>query len=137
MRRTETATDTSTSQTSVEDWLVAFQSALQQSDGPAIEQLFATDGSWRDALAFTWSLRTFVGLPEITAALTRASDAIAPVRISLKDEPAPRVVRRAGQECIEAFFELETAVGAGAGVVRLVPDDGGTGARAWTLFTAL
>src|SRR5262249_61020058 len=50
---------------------------------------------------------------------------------------APRNVRRAGTDAIEAIFGFETAEGCGSGVLRLTPDadDGGT-VKAWTLLTA-
>jgi putative flavoprotein involved in K+ transport len=52
------------------------------------------------------------------------------------ERAAPRRVRRAGTDCIEAIFEFETAVGRANGVVRLVEEADGAW-RAWTLLTTL
>src|SRR5262249_56123707 len=51
---------------------------------------------------------------------------------------APRNVRRAGTDTIEAIFSFETAQGRGTGVLRLTPDGNDRNAfKAWTLLTAL
>jgi len=51
---------------------------------------------------------------------------------------APRNVRRAGTDAIEAVFGFETVEGRGSGVLRLTSDaDDGNTVKAWTLLTAL
>jgi hypothetical protein len=47
-------------------------------------------------------------------------------------------VTRAGTNNVEAIFKVETAIGRGSGIVRLVPDPSdGDRLKAWTLLTAL
>ncbi len=120
----------------VEDWLAQFERALAQGGDAQLARLLAPESYWRDALAFTWDIRTFKGADAIARELNaRASGAhgfaLDPERI------APRRVTRAGTAAIEAIFRFETAQGRGSGVVRLVSDPAGNSAKAWTLFTAL
>ncbi|MGE0254926.1 MAG: flavin-containing monooxygenase [Alphaproteobacteria bacterium] len=123
--------------TMTQRWLAAFEAALVRGDATALAALFAPDGHWRDLLALTWRVGTLSGAPAIATALTggdrlAATDfAIAPGRTP------PRRVTRAGVETIEAIFRFHGAAGPGEGVVRLLPGDAATPARAWTLLTAL
>jgi cation diffusion facilitator CzcD-associated flavoprotein CzcO len=123
-------------ESSAEEWLAQFQSALGQSGEAALKALFHPDSHWRDVLALTWELRTVSGRDAILKELTAHAQA-APTgfRIAL-DRAAPRRVKRAGAEVIEAIFAFETAVGRGSGVLRLTPAADGT-LKAWTLLTAL
>jgi cation diffusion facilitator CzcD-associated flavoprotein CzcO len=118
-------------------WMKSFGEALQANDAAAAAGHFAAGGHWRDVLAFTWRLQTESGRAAIEAALaptlarTRADHFHMPAGRS-----APRRVRRAGTDCIEAIFEFETAVGRANGAVRLVEETDGAW-RAWTLLTTL
>jgi putative flavoprotein involved in K+ transport len=118
-------------------WLTAFSKALQSSDAAKAAESFAPDGHWRDVLAFTWRLQTESGRAAIEAALATTLSRTAPHDFRIPDgRSAPREVRRAGTDCIEAIFEFETAFGHANGVVRLV--EGGDGVfRAWTVLTTL
>jgi cation diffusion facilitator CzcD-associated flavoprotein CzcO len=119
-------------------WLRSFGDALQSGDAAAAAAHFAVDGHWRDVLAFTWRLQTESGTAAIESALaptlarTRPRDFHIPAERS-----APRRVRRAGVDCIEAIFEFETDFGRANGVVRLVEDPADGVWRAWTLLTTL
>ena len=54
------------------------------------------------------------------------------------DRWPPRLVERAGEACIEAILAFRTAVGQGAGLLRIQCTDAADGPpRAWTLLTAL
>jgi cation diffusion facilitator CzcD-associated flavoprotein CzcO len=125
-------------QETVLSWLRSFGDALQSGDAAAAAAQFAVDGHWRDVLAFTWRLQTESGAAAIEAALaptlarTRPRDFHIPAERS-----APRRVRRAGVDCIEAIFEFETDFGRANGVVRLVEDAVDGAWRAWTLLTTL
>jgi len=117
-------------------WLDSFARALAARDAAALAGLFTADGHWRDVLAFTWDIDTHSGRAAIEAALgprlapTAAKDVHIPPQ-----RTAPRFVRRAGTDCVEAIFEFDTAFGHAAAVARLV-EQGGTW-RAWTLLTTL
>ena len=119
-----------------ERWLMSFDRALQAADAAAVAGLFATDGHWRDVLAFTWLIQTATGPAAIEAALAPVAAAARARHVHRPDDRSPpRRVRRAGTDCIEAIFEFETAVGRAGGVVRLVEEDGAW--KAWTLLTTL
>ena len=119
-------------------WLKSFGDALQSGDAAAAAAHFAVDGHWRDVLAFTWRLQTESGVAAIEAALAPTLARIRPRDFHIPAErSAPRRVRRAGTDCIEAIFEFETDFGRANGVVRLVEDPADGAWRAWTLLTTL
>ena len=118
-------------------WLAALDSALSRPT--IIPSLFHPDGHWRDVLAFTWDIETHTGRAAIDAALRRALPTAQPRNFRLAEgRTPPRVVRRAGVDCIEALIAFDTAAGPGVGVLRLVDDPADpTRKLAWTLLTAL
>ena len=120
-------------------WLAGFEQALAARDDTSLEALLRADAHWRDLLAFTWQVETVSGAQKIAAAFRRhGADkgargfAIDPARTP------PRVVTRAGENVIEAFFRFETVCARAQGLVRLdlQPRPGGVH-RAWTLFTTV
>jgi cation diffusion facilitator CzcD-associated flavoprotein CzcO len=124
-------------QETVFSWLQSFGDALQSADSAAAAAHFSADGHWRDVLAFTWRLATASGVAAIEAALAPTLARTRPRDFNIPAErSAPRRVRRAGTDCIEAIFEFETAFGHANGVVRLVEETDGAW-RAWTLLTTL
>jgi len=119
------------------DWLTRLEGAPSHSSSKPLEDLFLSDGYWRDALALTWSLQTFMGGATIADHLWNRVKAAGLASLELDlSAPAPQHVERVGRSCIEAFFTLETTVGRGRGILRLVAEGGQTW-RAWTLLTAL
>src|SRR4051794_28659034 len=84
-------------------WLTLFGEALQSGDAAAAAGCFASDGHWRDVIAFTWRIQTASGPAAIETALaptlvrTRPSGFHIPANRS-----QPRRERRAGTDCIEA-----------------------------------
>jgi cation diffusion facilitator CzcD-associated flavoprotein CzcO len=120
-------------------WLTAFDKALRAQNAAAAAALFLPDGHWRDVLAFTWRLQTVSGA---TAIENGFRDTLAETRPRALRYPegrtAPRRVRRAGRDIIEAIIEFETAHGMANAVVRLSTEGEPAGtARAWTLLTSL
>src|SRR5581483_3871305 len=110
--------------------------ALQSADAAGAARQFASEGHWRDVLAFTWRIGTETGVAAIEAALAPTLARTKPRRFHIPAERSPaRRVRRAGVDCIEAIFEFETAAGRANGVVRLIEEDGDW--RIWTLLTTL
>lgn len=120
-------------------WLAAFGNAVASADANRLKPLFQADSHWRDVLAFTWHLTTVNGRDALTAAILTHQSACKAADFALDlDRTAPRLVRRAGVEAIEAIFKFETPIGRGSGLFRLV-QDGTTenGLIGWTLHTAL
>ena len=120
-------------------WLGAFETALASQDAEKIGALFHDDCHWRDVLAFTWHFTAVEGRENVAARLAAEQEHAAAhgFHLPLGRKP-PRKVRRVGIDCIEAIFEFETAVGRGAGIIRLSPTpDGGDDMKAWLISTTL
>jgi hypothetical protein len=114
--------------TVVSHWLASFESALARGAETALAALFRPESHWRDLLALTGRIRTTSGREAIVAALKGRQAhgfGIDPQRT------APRLVTRAGEQCVEALYRFETPQGPASGVLRL------QGEKAWTLLTAL
>src|SRR5437588_12892814 len=104
------------------DWLATFEKALAGGDDVLLKTLFHPESHWRDVLALTWHIRTVNGLQAVLAELKAHAGRAHPS--GFRTDPqrtAPRHVRRAGADAIEALFRFETDAGRGSGVLRLVP----------------
>jgi cation diffusion facilitator CzcD-associated flavoprotein CzcO len=121
------------------EWLENFEKAISRADVSTLENLFLQESYWRDALALTWQLETFVGPSVISKALATAASRVAArsFEIDTSDQP-PQSVVRVDKEIIEAFFTFETEIGRARGIVRLAVDDQDNETpKAWTFFTEL
>ena len=119
-------------------WLAAFEAALTARDPKAIGALFHADSHWRDVLAFTWHLTPIEDREAIAARLAREQERTGAHGFHLPaGRRPPRRVTRVGVDSIEAIFEFETAIGRGAGIVRLSPAGEGADAKAWHIATTL
>ena len=120
-------------------WLARFRDAIEQRDASALRDLFASDGYWRDILSFTWEHRTFAGPDEIRRAFAAAADRVEARNVRMAaGRSAPRLVKRSGRAIIEAYFDFDTAVGAGAGFVRLLHNKADPlNPKVWLLLTTL
>ncbi|MGD9806473.1 MAG: NAD(P)-binding domain-containing protein [Hyphomicrobiaceae bacterium] len=122
----------------VTQWLRAFETALTDRDAAALEALFVEDSHWRDILAFTWHITPTVGAAAIAQRLAECQQTTQAHNFALAEgRSPPRKVRRLGVDSIEGLFELETPIGRGNGVVRLVPDPSTGAHKAWVLLTTL
>ncbi|MBP8308268.1 MAG: NAD(P)/FAD-dependent oxidoreductase [Burkholderiaceae bacterium] len=126
-------------QAAAREWLSAFETALGRDDVAGAAACLLPDGHWRDLLSATWRIETASGRAAIEALLRRTRDGFGARAFAVASaRTPPRWVHRAGRDVIELMFDFETAAGAGAGVARLVPDEGGPGGvRAWILLTSL
>src|SRR5215472_13437134 len=123
--------------TVAESWLAQFEQALAARSRSRLNALFHADSHWRDVLALTWRIETVSGSDAILRELATHAARPRPSGFKLDSRrTAPRNVRRAGTDAIEAIFGFETAQGRGSGVLRLTPDEAGA-FKAWTLLTAL
>lgn len=124
----------------VTGWLEKLESALQSCDEAGLGRLFADACHWRDLVAFTWHNKAYNDRDEIVGALLKHQATVNSSNFQLaSNRTGPRIVRRLGVEVIEAFFDFETNVGRGTGVVRLKADPAGTpdGAQCWVMSTTL
>ena len=117
-------------------WLHRFERFAREGISP--ETLFRDESYWRDALAFTWDIRTFSGKASICEALAaRRIDADAS-GFKVAQDPPPQLKARAGIPVVEAFFDFRTKGGRGRGIVRLMQEGPGQPfAKAWTFLTTL
>jgi cation diffusion facilitator CzcD-associated flavoprotein CzcO len=120
------------------EWLDGFAAAMRAGDASASAAMFRPDGYWRDALAFTWDLRTFAGPDRIGEGLRAVLPLRRPTHFALEDADPETFERKRLGPTIEAFFTFETDVARCRGHVRLLlePGDGRTW-KAWTVFTSL
>lgn len=123
----------------VDGWLGRLEAAVAADDPGGLQSLFLADSHWRDLLALTWRIVTLSGAGMIAPELMRLGRKRAVTGLRLHPGRCPpRVVARAGVECLEAMFAFETDIGRGSGLLRFrldgPPDEP---ARAWTLLTAL
>ena len=125
--------------TITESWLARFERALAMPGRARLKTLFHADSHWRDVLALTWQIKTVDGSDAILRELPTHAARARPTGFKLDPHrTAPRNVRRAGTDAIEAIFNFETAQGRGTGVLRLTPDaDDRNAFKAWTLLTSL
>ena len=116
----------------VQAWLDRFNATLAGGD---LAPLFRADGHWRDIVGLTWRIATVSGGAAVATALPGAAAARGACGFAIDpDRYPPRLVERAGEPTIEAILRFDTAIGQGAGILRMKADDP---SRAWTLLTAL
>ncbi len=122
-----------------ETWLGGLNTALDAQDVPRLGALFRPDGHWRDIVALTSTIGTTSGRAAVAGALMPAAGGSGSRHFAIDpDRHPPRLVERAGEATIEAILRFETAIGEGAGLVRIkLADAAGDLPQAWTLLTAL
>ncbi|KAH7369428.1 hypothetical protein B0T11DRAFT_73464 [Plectosphaerella cucumerina] len=118
--------------------------ALKGGDKAALLGLFAPGGYWRDHLALTWEFRTVSGTEGLSAFFDEAEgtkDGFRLISVSLDKSTPARVPQLSALDgagevpCLSFFIALETRVGSGEGVVRLIHHNGSW--KVYTLYTAL
>ncbi|KAL8708738.1 MAG: hypothetical protein Q9225_007559, partial [Loekoesia sp. 1 TL-2023] len=124
-------------------WVNAFNNLIDGQEN-ATRKLFLEDSYWRDLLCSTWNFHTYQGLPKISSVL-KAGDNQCRLRSLAVDshsdikKPLMSPVDFEGSiQGVQAFLTVETDIGRGRGLVKLVRDakDAGTW-KAFTLFTTL
>lgn len=126
--RPVTTADTTTAPDPATAWFAAFEDALAARDIDRAAGLFAATSFWRDLIAFSWNLTTVENPDGVADLLAATLDRVDPSGFRLS-EPAATA-----DGVTTAWFEFETAVGRGRGLVRIVDEDG---PKAWTLLTTL
>ena len=119
---------TDTTQDPATAWFAAFDEALTARDIDRAAGLFAATSFWRDLIAFSWNITTVENPSGVADLLTTTLERVDPSGWRLS-EPASTA-----DGVTTAWFEFETAVGRGRGLVRIVDEDG---PKAWTFLTTL
>ena len=126
-------------------WIDIFSNLLSSSlEGSDFSSAFLETAHWRDLLCFTWDFRTLQGRSKITGF---AHDFIAKartVKFTLDQSAAykkPALIPLdfdGNVKCLQVWLNVETDIGKGKGIVKLVPDSSdGDKWKAFTLFTTL
>ncbi|MCJ1449945.1 hypothetical protein MMC28_000273 [Mycoblastus sanguinarius] len=124
------------------EWLGKLNNALSGQDYDAFKYLFFRGSSWRDQLGLSWDYHTLNGPEKIISFLKSRPNGnrIESIQIdNSKFKPHASPVDFNGKiNSVAAFLTIETDIGRGRGIVRLLEDkeDGGKW-KAFTLFTAM
>ena len=119
-----------------EVWLSEFANVLLKGNAARLTALFQSDAHWRDILAFTWHLTIVTGSEKFARTICDAQHTTCAANFKFDaTRTPPRLVTRAGVECLEAILQFETALARGEGIFRLVP--GKEGPIGWTFHTTL
>lgn len=122
----------------------SFNQALLKQDYDAVSQLFVENGYWRDHLALSWVFRTLQTPPKIAEFLqscTGSRDGFRLKKIAVDSSTsvrAPKVQPIDGNGDvvgIQFFITVETILGAGVGLARIVEQQGRF--KFFTLYTRL
>ena len=132
-----TDTETPDAKAVATQWVESLNQLISNTDA-SLSSLFVDESYWRDLLCFSWDFRTLQGPNGIATFVKNTSKQC---RFSLdysKEHKKPQIVAVGELKIIQAFLKVETSVGRGEGLVRLIRDpmDGRTW-KAFTLFTTL
>jgi hypothetical protein len=125
------------------DWITSFNRLINHGDS-AFSTLFLKESCWRDLLCLTWDFHTLQGPEKIAASIGHFAKECRIKCINLdtsSDHKKPKVASAdfaGNMKAVQAFLEVETDVGKGKGLVRLLPDsEDGQRWKAFTLLTTL
>ncbi|MCJ1393023.1 hypothetical protein MMC18_005895 [Xylographa bjoerkii] len=127
----------------VTDWVNLFNKQVH-GGGSSLAKLFLKSSYWRDLLCLTWDFHTLNG-PEKIASLFKTQSSGCRIKSLAIDgtsdvgKPQAASVNFNGDvKGVQSFLTLDTDVGRGRGLVRLLQDPKDNGKwKAFTLFTAL
>jgi cation diffusion facilitator CzcD-associated flavoprotein CzcO len=121
-----------------EQWVSAFNKAIQSPDFNGLTELFLPQAYWRDHLCLSWNTHTLQG-PEKMKEFLKKECRLKSVTIDRSSEfRKPCIAAFDGQgkiEGVQTFLTTESDVGRGLGVARLVQVGGSL--KAFTLFTSM
>lgn len=124
-------------------WVSSFTTAAQNGDRE-VSALFLKASYWRDLLCLTWDFHNLEGLEQISSVLKSQEKGwrIKSVKIddsnNLRKPSVATFDVEGAVKGVQSFLTVETDVGKGRGIVRLLPDDDDQGKwKVFTLFTTL
>jgi hypothetical protein len=122
-------------------WVKSFNKTISCSDYASLPNLFLTESYWRDQLCLTWDFHTLQGPQQIVSQLKSSKEGCRIKAITLdkstsfRSPTATTIDAKCEAHIVQAFLTVDTDVGRGAGLVRLVQDQGVW--KVFTLFTFL
>ncbi|KAI9878888.1 MAG: hypothetical protein M1830_010244 [Pleopsidium flavum] len=125
-------------------WVTSLNNVLKSGDFSNLEKLFLKESYWRDQLCLSWNYHTFNGPDKMVQFLKKAPNGVRLHSLDLDTNsklraPTVSAVDFSGKVMgVQSFLTVETDVGRGRGLVRLLQDqeDGGKW-KAFTLFTTM
>jgi hypothetical protein len=121
------------------EWVAAFNDAIQNRKYANLLDLFLEESYWRDHLALAWDFQTLKGPKKIIEFLKHSKNGNRLKSVAIDDSSpfrAPHVAGFGGKsQGVETFLTVETDVGSGLGLAKLVEDRGKW--KAFTLFTSM
>ena len=124
------------------EWVDSLSHALSSQDFEAINRLFLAGSCWRDQLGLSWDYHNFNGPEKIISFLRTSPHGSRIKSIKVDDSSvvhAPHVSAadyNGKVSGVGSFLTIDTDVGRGPGIVRLLQDTDGKW-KAFTLFTAI
>ena len=126
------------------EWISTFNKVIGSDDVSALSKLFLRESFWRDQLCLTWDYHTLQGPEKLASFIKSQKKGCRLKSVSIDHssqhlEPTVSPVDFPGEiKCIQTFLHVETDVGRGRGLVRLLQDpQDGDKWKAFTLFTTM
>jgi hypothetical protein len=124
----------------VDEVLKNINDALSNADVIALANLFNDDCYWKDHLALSWDLHTFIGKDKLTNWLKENGCSLKSIELDTSNAfTSPRIGNFDGVgevKGVEFFFKFKSKLGAGRGTCRL-SEDGSAKWRIFSFFTQL
>lgn len=105
----------------------AFNASLRSKNYKALADLFVSDGYWRDHLCLSWDLRTLKGREKIQKLLSdrcRLTEVAVDTSTEYRAPHLAALDAHGKVQCLQFFINVNTQVGPGQGVVRMIESDG-------------
>lgn len=125
------------------EWIASFGQFLQNKDLCPPRDIFFDESYWRDQLCLSWDFHTWHGPDEISFFLRQQKKGCRLRQVSIDErgpDKKPKFVpidHNGNVHGIQVFIEIETDVGTGKGLVRLLHEAESQKWKAFTLYTAL
>lgn len=120
-------------------WVESFNKTMRNPDLAGISKLFLAESYWRDQLCLSWDFHCPQGPAKIAALLKQSGNRIKSLSLdesSVIRSPTATILDAEGKiHTVQAFLSVQTDVGSGEGIVRLVQEHGQW--KVFTLFTYL
>ncbi|MCJ1228592.1 hypothetical protein MMC12_005253 [Toensbergia leucococca] len=125
------------------EWVSELNKAFTGTDYTAVAQLFLRDSYWRDQLGLSWDYHTLHGPENISSFLKSAPKGCRIKSLEVDSSSSVRQPSVSGVDFngkvqgVVSFLTIETDVGRGRGLVRLLQDQEDGKWKAFTLFTTM
>lgn len=126
------------------DWVDSFNRVLSNREFTSVKNLFLAESCWRDQLGLSWNYHTLKGPDKIETFLASTSDGPRIHSVNIDNTNATRQPTISAVDFngkingVVSFLTIETDVGRGRGLMRLLRDSKDSAKwKAFTLFTAM